>query len=292
MQQACHGEPTAGERISALESIPPMPRQSRQILAAVSDPDIEIAELVTLIERCPPLAARIMSVACSAFFARDSPARSVSDAVVRVLGLRLVRDLSFGIVLTGSLRVGRCTGFCPQRYWTSAMGTAILADRLWPRIDGGAPPQDVSPYLAGLLHNLGVLALAHACPLQMSQALRSHATGASASLRAAETALLGLDHARAGAHLAHAWALPEAFSEVMLHHDSMAYRGRYRALAWTVGLCRHRLEGERPPDDPRNAVQLEALAVPDAAWHELLDIAREDLRSVAELAPLLAGRGH
>ena len=42
-----------------------------------------LLKLVALIERCPPLAARIMSVACSAFFARASPARSVSASTPR-----------------------------------------------------------------------------------------------------------------------------------------------------------------------------------------------------------------
>ena len=279
----------AGEIIDRIDSIPPMPQQARQLLTAISDPEVEVKDLVTLIERSPPLAARIMSIACSAFFADRCPPRTVSDAVVRVLGLRLVCDLSLGIVLSGALRVDQCRGFKPQRYWRSAMETALLADRAWPLVAGGEDAPDVSPYLAGLLHNLGVLVLAHACPEPMSRAFDKVTSGAPASLHEAETSELGLDHAWAGARLARAWALPDVLCTVMAECTREGYRGSHWHLAATIGLCRLEVGGQADMQDEPTTARLEALQITSEAWCALIAAAEADRQATAEIAASLCG---
>ena len=49
----------AGALIERLEHLPLLPREARRTLAALGNPDIDLRRLVALIERSPPLAARI-----------------------------------------------------------------------------------------------------------------------------------------------------------------------------------------------------------------------------------------
>ncbi len=156
-------------QIRALERIPAPPQEQQRLIRAVAEPDVSLDDIADLIERCPPVAARVMSVARSAFFNTGSPVRSVRDAVVRVLGLQLVADLVNCMALSSSLQVHACPDFEPARYWLKAVVTATVAKRFAvdaPRIDAAACR---SAYLCGLLHSLGVLILVHLDPEGMSR---------------------------------------------------------------------------------------------------------------------------
>lgn len=191
-----------------VESIPPLPDTAARLLALAADPDVEIDTLARIIERDPPLTARLLGIANSAFYAPPRPLTTVKAAIVGVLGLNLVRNLATGMALSGGLSTRACPRFDLTAYWIMALGTAELASalaRAATRDD--APPAD-SVYLAGLLHNLGELLLVFLWPQEMAEALRRLAEQPAGGLVAHERAVLGTDHWAAGAFLARHWELP------------------------------------------------------------------------------------
>ena len=88
-----------------------------------------LARTRTRMKTCsmPPLAARIVGLSGSAYFGSAASVRSVSDAIIRVLGLRLVKNLALGILLSGTFDAGRCKHFSTDLYWGSALLTAGLS---------------------------------------------------------------------------------------------------------------------------------------------------------------------
>ena len=100
------------------------------------------------------------------------PVRSISDAIIRLLGLNLVRDLSLSLILSQPFDVRRCPGFDPMRYWKHAMMTATFAQALAPSVQAEDAPSPSEAYLGGLLHNLGLLALVHVAPDAMGLVFR------------------------------------------------------------------------------------------------------------------------
>ncbi len=195
-------------------------------------------------EQSPSVAGRVLGLAGSAFFARGKPVRSLRDAVVRVLGLELVRNIVLGIAVTGSFEPRRVPGFDGLRYWSSALRTAALArtlaaqlsDRLVGRFDTTEYGPD-SAYLGGLLHNLGLLALIEVAPEAMEEVFARAAERDDRSVTRAEQALLEIDHFEVGALLAVRWSLPPAVRIVLSELPDPLAGTRPHALSIVVGLA-------------------------------------------------------
>jgi len=191
-----------------VDSIPPLPATAATLLMMVADPDVEIEALALVIERDPPLSARLLGIANSAFYAPPTPVMTMKEAIVRVLGLHMVRNMAFGMALAGGLSTSSCPRFDLTHYWVMALGTADLASGMARAATLPEPPDVDAAYLVGLLHNLGELLLVHLRPAEMDEALRRLAADPDSSLIEHEREIIGIDHWAAGAFLARHWQLP------------------------------------------------------------------------------------
>lgn len=196
-----------------VESIPPLQPTASTLLSLAADPDVEVEDLAQVIERDPPLTARLIGIANSAFYAPRQPVTTVKSAIVNVLGLNMVRNVAFGMALTGGLDTRACPRFDLTQYWVMALGTADMASGLAraSSLPGGVDPD--ATYLTGLLHNLGELLLVHLWPTEMNEALGRLEHEPDTPLVDQELELLGIDHWSAGAFLARHWQLPGFVAE-------------------------------------------------------------------------------
>ena len=225
------------ERLVRLAALAPLPRRSQELVLLLADPDLDILQLITLIEQTPALAARIMGVAESALFGHRQPPRHVADAVMRVLGLDLVRDLSLSLILSRQFNAETCRRFDGLRYWRHAMLTAKLAHDLAMAATDMDIAERQSAYLGGLLHSLGMLALADVAPELMDQVLQQAADAGAPPLSELQRRAMGLDYAAAGGAVASAWGLPQRLVACMAAHRDRAYDGYFRALVTVVRLA-------------------------------------------------------
>ncbi|WP_052314971.1 HDOD domain-containing protein [Thiocystis violascens] len=276
-------------------ALPPLPRRSHELLRLLSDPALNILRLVELIEQTPSLAARIMGAAGSPFFRSPTPPRHLSDAIIRLLGLDLVRDLSLSLILSQSFRVQHSARFDPMRYWRHAMLSATLAQILAPKIAVNEAPNPSEAYLAGLLHNLGLLALVHVAPEGMDHVFEQAEADPAQSLAGIERALLGLDHADAGGEIAVAWHLPPAIGAAMRHHRDALYRGPHWPLIILInvadGASAEQTHGEQRTDDvDSRAKLLDALGIAPMHWERAVAHWREQVDNIERLAAVLGSR--
>lgn len=140
--------------------LPPLPVAAQRLLAMMDDDEVEIETLAEVIELDPALTARIIGLSRSAFFGDGSRIHSVRDAIVRVLGLNLVRSLALSMSLSGVFSTRRVPSFDLQRYWCTALLTGHLARLLTPYLAACSEIEPDSSYLAGLLHSIGYLPMA------------------------------------------------------------------------------------------------------------------------------------
>ncbi|MBK1717559.1 HDOD domain-containing protein [Thiocystis violacea] len=282
-------------RLQGLIALPPLPRRSHEMLNLLSDPSLNILRLVELIEETPSLAARIMGVAASPFFKSAMPPRHVSDAIIRLLGLNLVRDLSMSLILGQSFSVRGSARFDPMRYWRRAMLAATLAQTLSPRVGLDDAPSPSEAYLAGLLHNLGLLALVQVAPDGMDIAFEQADADPARSLIDIECSLLGMDHAQAGGEVAVAWRLPAAIGTAMRHHPDASYRG----LDWPLvaltnlanGASRELARGSAGTEEAEErSLLLGDLGIAQVYWERAIQQWRAQVDNIDRLAAVLGSR--
>lgn len=222
--------------IRRLRELPPPSESAQRILDALGDDEADIHVLSGLIEGCPPIAARIVGLARSAYFTRGNPVQCVSDAIIRVLGLSMTRNLVVGMAVSARFETRRCQGFSGEQYWTSALLTATLARMLAGRARGAGDLDPDLTYLCGLLHNLGVLALAHVAPEAMAQVLAAASEAPERTLSEVATDVVGMSHGQTGAWLARRWQLPDAVRVTMERYQDVEYRDSYWRSAAVTGV--------------------------------------------------------
>jgi HD-like signal output (HDOD) protein len=221
------------ELITARRGLPPLPFLAHEVLLATTDADATVGSIAEKIAREPAIAARVVAIANSAFCSSLTPVTSIEGAVIR-LGLNRVRMLTLSILLAEQFNRQHCPGFRAEDYWLRATSTAHCAARLareLPELDAE------SAYLAGLLHNIGVMLLARLFPQQMSTLFSRHASTPAASLSRLMREELLTDYHAAGHLLLTEWGLPAdiaAAAATLTASASFLARLIHFSAAWTA----------------------------------------------------------
>lgn len=169
------------------------------VLTAVDSSAEEIAEIIKVDSA---LAASTLRLANSAYFAAGNKAETVADAVIRLGQRELYRLAALALVSRWEAVSDRGA---PGDFCRHALCTALAAEVLAEtseRVD----PQ--AAYTAGLVCDLGKLALAHACA-PFFPAIRTHCTSRGGTWSHAEREVLGYTHAEVGARLLRSWHFPD-----------------------------------------------------------------------------------
>jgi HD-like signal output (HDOD) protein len=227
----------AAAKIRELPNLPAIPLAAQEILNALRNDTITIGQLVAVIEADPALMARIVSVANSAYFGARQKIYSVHDAITRVLGTNNVFSIALSVVLAGPFKANKCPGFHLELYWSEALKTAILAQSLAGHLRNRGPDMEKKAYLCGLLHNIGLLVLAHTFPDKIAQIFSIEASEPDRDISDVEDRLIGIDRRHAGAILARKWNLPDDLYAVIEHQHDPSYRGDHWQLTLVVGTC-------------------------------------------------------
>ncbi|HKK01946.1 MAG TPA: HDOD domain-containing protein [Desulfuromonadales bacterium] len=216
-----------------LKEIPPPSGSAQIIMNVAADDHVDLTKVVSLIEKSPELAARILKCANSAYYGQRSQIYSVREAVIRVLGLSVTKSLILAMALCSSFRFRPCEAFNKELHWFTSITTATLAQDLSRKLLAREKPAPGTAYTAGLIHNLGVLALLQAFPQQMEQVFTQNS---SEKIRQAMIQLIGIDHQIAGGWLAQRWGLPDNLVCAITHHENPSYHDTSWPLVRLIGL--------------------------------------------------------
>jgi putative nucleotidyltransferase with HDIG domain len=266
-------------RVTAL---PALPQAALEALAALRDDELDAEHCAEPITRDPALAGRTLRLANSAFYGVPGRVGSVQDAV-RMLGRRTLDTLITAATLSSQFQAAQAPGFAFDEFWRHALGTAIAARALAREAQLDA---DVA-FTAGLLHDIGRLALATYYPAELAHAV-AQAAEHDEPLCAVEWRLLGVDHADLGALIAAQWQLPPAVVQAIRAHHGLGADARggpslaqvvHLADAVTHALDLSQSAGEMVPELSPSAWQPPA--------EQLLAVFDETERSVHTLCEAL-----
>lgn len=241
--------------------LPVLSPHAAQILRACEDPAIDLTTLVARLGESPTLAARLLGLANSAFYGQDKPVSTLPKAI-QILGLVTVRGIALGLVIGDHFSPARCPAFDPAHFWESAVLTARLAQMLAPLVPPDRELPREAAFMAGLLHNIGLLALVGLYPAEMNEILADQANDPAQSLGPRLCNRFGSDHRQVAGWLAGAWQLPAPMRQVMEHCHETDYRGASWPLTLLIGLCARSARGIIAADGSREtAVESEAAAL-------------------------------
>lgn len=277
-------------RLFRLKEIPMPAGPAMAALQLATNEQVDLGALARVINHSPELTLRILRCANSAYFGQRRQIANVEEAIIRVLGLALTRSLVLTLAVAQPFNLSACPRFDAERYWFVACATATLAERLVGHLHIDRHLATGSAYSAGLLHNLGMLALVHVFPQETDVVLRASGEGRPGpGLRAA----LGIGPREAGAWLARHWGLPEVLARVMAHHEDLSYRGEDWPLAHLIGLCKLLAESlyRNEPEPVIPIGWFDALPLSRAAVIGAVDNVREDLPGLRDMARQLVKNG-
>lgn len=205
-------------KLSDISSLPAMPGIALKLMSLKLDTDEGEVQLMKLVEQDPQISAKLISLANSPMMGLSRKAGNVSEAAM-LLGLTQVKSVSLGMAAMSSFAKQSSTqNFAPQDLWLHSLTIAIAMQTLSMSMPRKIRPAQDQIYLAGLLHDMGYMALHHldsAASNELHRQLRLQPKHRSLEI---ELQLLGTSHCDIGAHLARQWNLPEEIITVLGNH--------------------------------------------------------------------------
>lgn len=200
--------------------MPPFPAVAIRALRMVSTSDERLRELHDLVCTDPVFAAEILRFANSPLYGIRTEVRNTLQAAI-LLGYERVK----GLVLTIGMRIYlRPSSDTPvlRTCWLHSLACAILCEDF---AAAAGADKDVA-YTAGIIHDIGRLALITAHPKLYQQAVGDGPISP-LDLLYRERELFGIDHCQAGHSLVTAWELPVEFLEVTSQHHRQQHDGSF-----------------------------------------------------------------
>jgi HD-like signal output (HDOD) protein len=195
------------------EEVPPFPAVALKALNLMAGTDTSLLQLCNLIRPDPAFSTEVLRIANSPLVAFPKNITSVLQASM-VLGFQRLRR----VVITVGLRAYLSDSFTPllRSCWRHSLACGMIAERIASDISN----EKEFAYTAGILHDIGRIAMAVALPPVYDRVAAQGADRPSQMLDA-ERALYGTDHCQAGSLLVRTWHLPEDFLQITAHHHDL-----------------------------------------------------------------------
>jgi HD-like signal output (HDOD) protein len=193
--------------------LPPFPLVAIRVLQLTNDENVQLHQLSELISSDAAFASEVLTIANSLVYAPRFPAHTILQAIA-VLGANHLQ----GMCLTVGVRtyLGKSLNHpLIRNVWRHNLACAMIARDL---ASAGFMDPDTA-YTAGVVHDIGRLALAVIRPTEYAALLEKH-QGSGASILSMENELFGCDHCQAGKHLIGDWKLPTEFAAIVSDHHA------------------------------------------------------------------------
>jgi HD-like signal output (HDOD) protein len=205
------------EIVRQITSISTLPEITTRIIRLVEDPASSAADLHQVIAHDPALVTRILKVVNSAFYGLPGQIAEVNRAIV-LLGLNAVKNIAVAASLGQLFRGTRlCEGYTARDLWHHCVGVAIVSRELARQMR--VPLQDEA-FLAGLIHDVGILVSLQILPEKLREACRRAMEGV--PFIDAERQAMGVDHQQLGQALCEYWRFPRSCQLVAGYHHRPA----------------------------------------------------------------------
>ena len=203
------------KRVLTSSQLPTVPVVAVRLLEASRNPRTDIQDVVKLVKTDPAITARILKSANSSAFGFKSPVTSIERAVP-LLGTTVVTALTLSFSLVDASMTAGPLAEHYGEYWKQSIVQASAAEVF---AEDRLPDRAADSFLAGLLLDLGRLALLKAVPNEYLPVLAEWQQKGR-PLDEIETERLGVEHVGVGVELMRRWKLPDSLVAAMAFHHA------------------------------------------------------------------------
>ncbi len=198
--------------------LPAMPQILIKLIEHLQADDLGMAELAALISNDAGMTAKILAVANSSAYHRVHRQVGLEPALM-ALGTDMIKTLVISESVFQTFNSFPHSGSADLRsFWKNSLTAAVIARDIAKRMDY---PHVEEAYLAGLLHNVGRLALLATAPKEYAYNFTARDDE---DLCAVEQRTLQITHSEAGAWLIERWHLDSFLADSVLYHHEPTER--------------------------------------------------------------------
>jgi HD-like signal output (HDOD) protein len=221
------------QRLEGLNQIPTIPAVLAPLLHYLQQPveQLDVQKVTDLLSQDKSLAAQCLQMANSPLFGRAQNVQSLRGAVMS-LGFRHVSDIAMSCGVLNMLPSDK-TNLDPVVFWEHSLGCALVSRHIARKANFGDPGK---AYLAGLLHDLGIIVNLWVLPKEFRMAWEK-GKSEGIPLHEAEQITMGLTHCESGRLLAERWALAPELIEVISYHHTPEKSADHAGLVALVQLA-------------------------------------------------------
>lgn len=188
-----------------------LPQTLAEVIRVSRDDESSARDLSAVLMRDPAMTAKVLRMANSPYFGAGRKISSVTQAVM-TLGMRAVIALALSASiydLTGKW----ASAIDRVRFWRHSLCVAIAARDIANAVRYGSPEE---AFVAGLLHDIGMLVLEKSFPDKYARLWRQSESGE--KLHDLEDKVWGTNHARIGQFLLEQWHVPDTICTAVGRH--------------------------------------------------------------------------
>ncbi len=214
------------EIMHSAEQLPPFPNVVQKVMPLLKRM-APVEDIEAVIRFDPAIAARVIALSRSPFYARRATVHSLRDAIISLGQRQLVQVILAACAARFQADNVESYDLRAGELWEHAVATAIMADRLAEEL---GHEERLTLYTAGLLHDIGKTILNHRMK-DYFDAIFSAVRQERMHFLEAERRVLGIDHQELGAVICRRWRFPERVVAGIGYHHRPSDAGRHRDVA-------------------------------------------------------------
>lgn len=236
--QVCASNPQLIEVLGDINQLPSLPKIYHELNSAIANEDSNSNEIAQIFARDMVLSAKLLQLINSPYFGLNRTISSLSEAI-NLIGVKKLNLLVVSVHARTAFPVANPEiEHLMEFIWSDAARVSELA-RLIAIAENQVGDRPDQAYLAGLLHNLGLLIFASRSTQKIKQ-LFALLESTSASVTTLESEIFGFSRSEAAAYVLNLWKIPPGIIEAILLQytpNQSDYDGMTALTAVHVAAC-------------------------------------------------------
>ncbi len=213
-----------------------------EILKIIKDESSSARDLRNIVEKDPPLCAKVLKLANSAQYGYPKSISDIQEAII-CIGFDAVRELALNQKICELfMKEDTIHGYSRLSLWKHCSAVALCCKMIYRR---EFRERGDNVYVAGLLHDLGIIVEDQFFREMFEQALKKSAQE-EINLYIAEKATLKIDHAAISRAIADDWDFPDELVHAMgFHHEPTEVEEDSKRVVFTVYVANYICQREK-----------------------------------------------